>query len=421
MKSRRCRLEINLDARTFLFSELALPCFVRAGYSLYPIALNTCRLATYSLTLTLSSCICYALFLLVWYKNISLERGEEFQRFALRIKLSVFYRGGRASPNLDILFRPKMPKLHIKKTSWTSQPHVTHSTSAEKTPTNLQDLGRQQALENETKDRDDKSNSKSVAGETNVLGVVSNPTVPLRLFNGRLEKCLRLPTFFYNALLIEIRDMFRMLDGMARLSEQSGLYVEHLTSFYEWFEGFFGMVTSLFDTEEDILFSWIEKIASGKMKNGLSPKRRKTKKQRVKELCFDIFDLKIQFSRSSERFICVNDFLKELSEEAGHLALRIISYVSLCRVQVTMIIHGGFNEDEKTLIDTSFLGNLKASGPGKFLLCAIARSIPHEADKAFFFEEAFKGKASAYERKFRKSHSDLVEKLAVDAVHTVYL
>lgn len=292
---------------------------------------------------------------------------------------------------------------------------------------NLHDSDGQETAGNLTKDSDDDLNTKSFVGETTVLGVVGNPAIPLRLFNSRPDRCSRLPTYFYNALLIEIRDMFRMLDGMASLSEKSSLHAEHLTNFYEWFEGFFGMMTSLFDTEEDLLFSWIEKIGSAKMKNGLSPKRRKTKKQRVKELCFDIFDLKIQFSRSSERFINIDELLKELSEEAEHLALRVISYISLCRNQVTALIQSGFNDDEKRMLDATFLGNLRASGPGKFLICAMAKGIPRDADKALFLEDAFKaGKMSkspisSYERKYRKNHQELAEKLAISPAHIEYL
>lgn len=319
-----------------------------------------------------------------------------------------------------------MPRPNIKKASWTlTQAHMIDANLCERTIMEEDDA--QQTIDNQIAESGNSLNIKKYDFETKSLSMVSNPTITLRLSIERSEKCLRLPSYFYNALLIELRDMFRMLDGMTCLSEQSRIQVEHLTSFYEWFEGFFGMVTSLFDTEEDILFSWVEKIGSAKLKNGLSPKRRKTKKQRVKELCFDIFDLKIQFSRSCERFINIGDLLKELLEEAEHLSLRILSYISLCRVQVTTVIQHGFNEDEKSSIDASFLGNLKASGPGKFLICAVARGIAIEANRISFLEDAFKaGKITkssilSYERKYRKNHSELVEKLAIHPLETEYL
>lgn len=312
-----------------------------------------------------------------------------------------------------------MRGVKSKKLSWPlrSPPQLTPATG-ENSPINVREnVEDLHAFDSPTEDSSGGFNTTIREGECNTLCLIKNPMALLQLNKEDVGKGVRLPTYFYNALIVEIRDMFRMLHGMEQLSDESRLEVNHVTIFYEWFEGFFGMITCLFDTEEDILFSWVEKICSTKMKSGLSSKRRKTKKQRMKDLCFDIFDLKIQFSRS-QRHIDLGDFLKELLEEVEHLALRVLSYVTLCKNQVPSIIRSSFNDDEACMVDTSFFGNLRASDPGKFLICAFARCIPAEADKCAFLEEAFKpGKITkrsgqSYDRKYHKQHCSLAEGLA---------
>jgi hypothetical protein len=265
--------------------------------------------------------------------------------------------------------------------------------------------------------------SRSVGGSRRLLIEVADLSIPLALrpTSGGFET--RASTLTYNAICMEVRDMFRIIEGLVRTAAKNTLEIEDIYSFYEWFEGFHAIATTIFDVQEDVLFSWLEKIGAIEMENALAPKRRKTKQERTKDACWDILELKIQFQKQSDRKFSMEDLVLEMSDEVHHLASRILAYIATVEEELPPLISKHFDKDESAIIEGAVYSNLKSSDQGSFVLAAYARGImdPHEREQ--FLVSAFLGgkKKKATEirqpgvkhcRRFQSNHVDIAEKLA---------
>lgn len=259
-----------------------------------------------------------------------------------------------------------------------------------------------------------------LSGCSDLLDMVKDTSTPLRILEPPADEPLQLSSLFYNAMAIELRDMFRMLRGLDDRASRNALQMENITVFYEWFEGFFGILSCMFDSEEDVVFSWIEKIGAIQLEHGLGPSRRRAKKQRTKDLCWDLFDLKTHFDRKIERRTDMRDLVHELMDEAQQLATRIMTYLHSSKDNLPMVLEANFSFDERCMIEMSLMKTLRASEPGKLTICALSRGFVDVEQKNGFLEECLRaGKAAKATvpkqiRKFRKMHADIVDKLAIE-------
>lgn len=247
--------------------------------------------------------------------------------------------------------------------------------------------------------------------------------MPLKLVETMTDEPPHLSVLFYNAILIELRDMFRMLHAMVEKAKKDTLQVEDVTIYYEWFEGFFGILTSSFDTEEDVLFAWLEKEGTPTLGTALAPRRRETKKQRTKDLCWDIFDLKMQFEKKPQRSPGLVDLLKEICNESQQLSTRVLTYFQAGKDDLADVIDSSFSFNERRIIESSFMDNLRATEPGKFVICAVSRGFVDADQKTSFLEDTLRvgkvgrGTVNKQMRKFKKNHTDLADKLALDSLN----
>jgi hypothetical protein len=221
---------------------------------------------------------------------------------------------------------------------------------------------------------------------------------------------------------MEVRDMFRVIDGLLVKASEKALGIEDIYSFYGWFEGFHGIVTSIFDVQEDILFSRLERVGAIKNENALAPKRRKTKQERTKEACWDILELKIQFQRKSDRKVSMDELVLEMSDEAQHLASRVLAYVAAIEDELPSLIAKHFDKTECSLIEVAVYNNRRSSEQGSLVLAAYARGILDGHEREQFLNIALgnlKKKVTDIRlpgtklyRKFQSKHIDLADKLA---------
>lgn len=251
---------------------------------------------------------------------------------------------------------------------------------------------------------------------------VSDVLVPLVLLPTGDDFRQRASALSYNALVVELRDLYRMLDGMAAKSEQGQLVIKDVTIFYEWFEGFFGIVTSLYETLDDVMFPWLEKIATLSLAKSLSPKRRNAKQARTKDVCWDILELKMMMQNSADKKRSkaeLSALVHEVAGEVDVMALRILAFVSALQDEVPTMLTTHFQQDELDIMEETLIQNLRASNPGKFVLCAFTRALECADARAAYLDRVFppkKGKKNSglkqYKR-FYSRHVDLVDVLAV--------
>ncbi|KAI0561903.1 hypothetical protein FGB62_69g114 [Gracilaria domingensis] len=230
-----------------------------------------------------------------------------------------------------------------------------------------------------------------------------------------VDQCSFLQLVF-NAFAMEFRDMFRMIEGLLHHAHERSIEMDHLSVFYSWFEGFFEILTSVFDTEENVFYPWIETQGFFKMENAFCDKRRQKKKDRAKEICWDILELKLHFGTKADRKRGLFDLVYELRDEAEHLTARVMVYLHSEMDEVSRILKIKFNDDERRLFENTMVQTYRSSEAGHFVLCAMSRGIPDESIRNGFLEENFRSsgqKVPKQLRKFRKRHSDLVEKLAI--------
>lgn len=257
-----------------------------------------------------------------------------------------------------------------------------------------------------------------------LLPTITDLDQPLALSVVDVEARLFLPHLFYNTICVEIRDMLRMLEGLQLKAKHNSLETVDIATFYEWFEGFFGIVTSIFDAEEDVLFSWLENIDGIRMEHSLAPERRKTKQERAKDLCWDILALKLQFEAESRENktgskINLGDLVCEIQDESEQLTTRIITYFKTLVDELPTLLDEKFTVEECKLIETTMINNLKASIVGSFVICACSRGFIDEDMRIEFLQDSLKTPKSLnvisqkHMRKFRKKHMELVDRLAV--------
>lgn len=257
---------------------------------------------------------------------------------------------------------------------------------------------------------------------TKLLTVVLNPSVPLEMRDIGSDFCSRAGLMLLNGVAIELRDMFRILEGLERKAEAGTLVMDDLALFYNWFEGFYGIITCIYDTEEDVLFSWLEKVGAIKMENALAPKRRKTKKERTKDLCWDILELKMQFQKKADTRVSLEDLVFEMSDEAEQLATRVLMYVQTLVEGLPELIENNFGPEERSMIESAMMGNLRASEAGKFVICAYSRGILDPVAQEAFLDTSLRaGKSNKnvgmkLYKKYTKRHVALVDKLATTPI-----
>jgi hypothetical protein len=226
----------------------------------------------------------------------------------------------------------------------------------------------------------------------------------------------------YNALCVELRDLYRILDGMGRLSEAGTLAMNDVTVFYDWFEGFFGIMTALFDMLEDVVFAWIEKIGSLQLDKALSPKRRKAKQARAKDVCWDILELKLMLQKTADKSKKKSELsalVYEVADEADLLALRLLTFVTAVQNELPLLLSDHFEQTERGLIEETMICNLKSSNPGKFVLGAFTRGIATPEARSDYLTRVYESGKNAKKnaglkeyKKFHSRHVDLADTLA---------
>lgn len=251
--------------------------------------------------------------------------------------------------------------------------------------------------------------------------MITNTELPLELPATTDDSRSRLALLCFNGISVELRDLFRILEGLHDRATKQTLAIEHIFSFYDWFEGFYGIITSIFDTEEDVLFTWLEKVGALKMENALAPKRRRTKKERTKNLCWDILELKMQFEKKADRNGKVNliNLVLEMRDEAEQLTSRVLMYMQTLLDELPDLLNQNFGFDERRLIEEAVINNFRATEPGKFVIMAYSRGILDYEKRNGFLEESLKCSKSTKNtvskqlKRFEKRHLQLAEDLAI--------
>lgn len=257
-----------------------------------------------------------------------------------------------------------------------------------------------------------------------LLSMITNTKRPLELTELE-DNQTQIAVLCFNAINIELRDMFRILEGLYFRSRNEELKNEDIYKFYDWFEGFYGIITSIFDNEEDVLFAWLEKVGAIRMENALTPKRRKKKKERTRDLCWDILELKIHFEKRNGRPSMngirakqqLPSLVLEMTDEAEQLASRVLMYFQTLVDELPSLLEDNFSFDERRLIEENVIGNFRASEFGKYTICAYANGIVDEEKKAGFLEESLKGSKvpiQKHMKRFKKKHTDLVDDLSIN-------
>lgn len=253
------------------------------------------------------------------------------------------------------------------------------------------------------------------------LNMITSTSLPLELPPTTEDNRSRLVLLCFNGMAVELRDLFRILDGLQERAGKQTLTLDDIYSFYNWFEGFYGIVTSIFDTEEDVLFTWLEKVGALKMENALAPKRRKTKKERTKNLCWDILELKMQFEKKADRNgkISLTNLVLEMLDEAEQLTSRILMYMQTLIDELPQLLDQHFGFDERRLIEEAVINNFRATEMGKLVIVAYSRGILDDEKRNGFLEESLKSAKSAKSsvakqlKKFDKKHFQLAKNLAM--------
>lgn len=248
---------------------------------------------------------------------------------------------------------------------------------------------------------------------------------PLVLVSTERDRGRRLSALPYNALCLEMRDLFRILEGLVSRVNNRTITSQDLVIFYDWFEGFFGILTSILEVMEDILFSWLEKVGAHTLDKSLAPKRRSTKATRTKEICWDILELKVQLQKSgagkSAKKSTLGDIVFELETEVMHLSMRILSYATTIKGQIPMLVSDNFESAECAMMEMAMYRNLKASKPGKFVLAAFTRTMETPDERFAFLHAVFvadghknkKGAGLKAYKKFLRMHVNLADELAL--------
>lgn len=264
----------------------------------------------------------------------------------------------------------------------------------------------------------------------NAVNAVKEPLVLLSTERDRGRRLSALP---YNTLCLEMRDLFRLLEGLVARANDRSITSQDLVTFYDWFEGFFGIITSIFEAMEDTLFLWLEKVGATTMDRSLAPKRRSTKATRTKDICWDILELKVQLQKSGsgktakKSTLC--DIVFELETEVVHLSMRILSYATTIKGQIPILVSDNFESAECAMMEMAMYRNLKASKPGKFVLAAFTRTMVTQDDKFAFLHEVFvadghkkkKGAGLKTYKKFFQMHVNLVEEVALSGLEITHV
>jgi hypothetical protein len=251
-----------------------------------------------------------------------------------------------------------------------------------------------------------------------LLAAVSDVSAPLALRTTESGFMACVSDLPYNAICIELRDLYRILQGLEAKAHTGLLTIEDVTWFYEWFKGFCGIVTCVFEVEEDIVFSWLENVGAIRLENSLAQKRRKTKQNRVRDVCLDILELNLSLQKKATSKVSLVDLVYELADEVDLLASRLLMYVHSVDAQLPSLMSCHFERTEREMIERAMIRNLKASQQGKFVLSSFARGISSPASRESFLEASFGGPKAERNagvktyRKFFKMHVDIANRLS---------
>lgn len=255
-----------------------------------------------------------------------------------------------------------------------------------------------------------------------LLNNVMNTTAPLLIAESPPGQEPSPGVLFYNAVVIELRDMFRMIAGLRVRGKNGTLKLHHVHAFYGWFDKFFEIIMTLFSAEDDFLFAYLQSIGSFMAVYSCSSKRRETKKERVKELCFDILELKLRFDQRAERNESLLEVTVELDEEGQQLAMRLTQYSCCVKEEMLRGVRKVCSEDECGTLFSGLMESLRKSDAGRFAIFAMSRGFVDKEQKKSLLRNTkegwFKGGAAEWGmRKYKRMHQEVVEDLAVSPLH----
>lgn len=231
---------------------------------------------------------------------------------------------------------------------------------------------------------------------------------------------LRFTLFYYNAALIECRDMARLIDST------SG------EIFCKWLDGFADIIECMFSSMEVVVYSWLKEIGSSKLANNVCLQRRVGKQQRIKQSIIDIVNLQLTENGNCE------EYLKEMRRECEMLIMKIINYFKSQLLQLPAIILCSLTEDERKSFDDGMIRELSSNEKGKFVICSIERmfhdhfrnSAVGEQNHSTSSDEESEVKREGHEKdkmptdtmskqmkKFIESHTNLVDSVVKIPLH----
>lgn len=257
---------------------------------------------------------------------------------------------------------------------------------------------------------------------TNKLYMIASIQEPLVLQKTDGDFSLRVASLPHNALCIELRDMYRIIGGLADQGTHGTLTLGKVAMFYEWFEGFFGIMSTLFEVLEDVVFSWVEKVGSVRLSPQLAPNRRQKKQDRTKDLCWDILALKVELQKYAHKKTKddARPLVYEIADEMELLAMRILAFVHLLVKELPQLVAENFELTERGMIEDAMMRNLRASNPGKFVIGALTRGLEGAQSRSEFLAKTFgnskqvKSKSGLKEyKRYHQRHCDIANELAV--------
>lgn len=185
-----------------------------------------------------------------------------------------------------------------------------------------------------------------------------------------------LPGFhFYNAVMIECEDLTKAIRAIRLLAINGSLEIEKINTFYDWFEGFFAILTALFNVEENLVCAYLQRVGLFLPVFAYTRKRRNVKKVRAKDLCYDILELKIRLDEHPDSNRSYDEFTFELSDEAHHLLHRISHYAWWMREELNRGVRETCSKDETAMIFNASMESLRKTDGGKLTICAMTRAI----------------------------------------------
>jgi len=127
----------------------------------------------------------------------------------------------------------------------------------------------------------------------------------------------------------------------------------------------------------------------------------------------------MQFEEHADQKVNLVEMVFEMRDEAEHLAIRLLIYLQTLLDELPSLLQANFGTDEQRIIEETLISNFRASGEGRFVLCAYARGFVDPDKRRSFLSESFRGakggsSAAAKEFKmFQRKHTELADRLAL--------